>query len=165
MRKWLVITLSMLALTWGSSFAQNQVVVVVEEPSPTVDRYWAGVSGGFPGFNLHFGVHDLISPGIDGRATLSFTYVGAFGLGADVLIALPVEVEGPFNIYGGGGLFGAFGGGGTAFGLNLFVGGEYRLVDANFPQGGLFLELGPALLVAPGFGAGFNGRLGFNYHF
>ncbi|MBS3934517.1 MAG: hypothetical protein KGZ35_09180 [Truepera sp.] len=127
---------------------------------------WVGVSGGFPGFNLHFGLNDAISQGIDLRLNGSFTYTGAFGLGADVLVAIPAELDQPIAVYGGGGPYATFGGAaGFGFGLALFVGGEYRLGDIGFAPGGIFAELGPSLGFAPSFGVGFVGRLGFNYHF
>lgn len=128
---------------------------------------WVGVSGGFPGLNLHFGVSDAISQGIDLRLNGSFIYTGAFGLGADVLVAIPAELDQPVAVYGGGGPYATFGGAaGFGFGLALFVGGEYRLGNVGFaPGGGIFAELGPALAFAPEFGVGFLGRLGFNYHF
>ncbi|MBS3967940.1 MAG: hypothetical protein KGZ60_11850 [Truepera sp.] len=127
---------------------------------------WVGVSGGFPGFNLHFGLNDVVSQGVDLRLNGSFTYTGAFGLGADVLVAIPAELDQPVAIYGGGGPFATFGGAaGFGFGLALFVGGEYRLGDVGFAPGGIFAELGPSLGFVPNFGVGFVGRLGFNYHF
>jgi hypothetical protein len=49
--------------------------------------------------------------------------------------------------------------------IDAFVGGEYRLGEIGLPEGGVFLEVGPAVQVVPAFGFGFIGRLGFNYHF
>ncbi len=145
--------MAVLVFSLGLATAQNE-------------SYWAGVSGGFPGLNLHFGLNDVVSQGVDLRINGTFTYAGAFGLGADVLAALPIELEGPVVIYGGGGPYALFGGaGGFGFGLTLFVGGEYRLADVGFAPGGIFLEVGPALRFAPTFGGDFVGRFGFNYHF
>jgi GTPase len=50
-------------------------------------------------------------------------------------------------------------------GLGAFGGVEYRLGELGLPEGGVFLEVGPTSYVVPAFGFGFNGRLGFNYHF
>lgn len=142
------------------------VAVCLGVATAQTESYWAGVSGGFPGFNLHFGVNDVISQDIHLRLNGSFTYTGSFGLGADALVVFPVELDAPATVYAGGGPFATFGGGGAiGFGLGLFVGGEYRLVDIGFAPGGIFAELGPSLGFVPNFGVGFVGRLGFNYHF
>ena len=131
-------------------------------------QMWAGISSGFPfGVTLHFGLEDVLSPGIDVRANGTVGFAGAFGVGADVLIGLPVNVPDiPIDVYAGGGPAVAFAGaGGFALAVNAFAGVEYRLGQVGFDPGGVFLEVGPTIVLVPAFGAGFVGRLGFNYHF
>lgn len=152
MRKCTLVLLLLAAVSLGAAFAQS--------------GFWGGVSFGYPGLNLHVGAEDIFNT-IDGRATLGFNYIGGgFVIAADALVGLPVDTAFPLNVYAGGGpLLVAGGGAGFGLGISVFVGGEFRLVDLNFPQGGVFLELGPTLSFLPSLGAGFLGRAGFNYHF
>ncbi|MGL4608203.1 MAG: hypothetical protein ACRCYY_00750 [Trueperaceae bacterium] len=150
----LVITLVLLSAS--SSFAQT-----------SLRGYWGGVSLGLPTTALHFGVEDLFDEEIDLRATLglSYAYTSGFYLGADALFDLDLDTgTAPLDTYLGAGLFTSFGG---EFGIGLqgLIGGEYRFVEANFPQGGLFFEVGPDLYFAPSFLFGITARVGFNYHF
>lgn len=159
MRKLLISLFAVAALGTGVSFAQS--------------GYWAGVSAGWPGAVLHFGVENAFA-GLDVRANVGYQYVGVagFGLGADVLYGLNVDTGTlPLETYVGGGLQFGIGGGGS-LGIGAFGGIEYRLGEVGLPEGGVFLEVGPTvgynLNPAPGassFGFGFAGRLGFNYHF
>jgi hypothetical protein len=152
MRKFTLALLTVMVLCLGSAFAQT--------------GYWGGVSFGFPGVNVHFGIEDL-TPAFDLRANLGFSYFGGgFTLGADALFALPIETTAPIDVYAGGGpLIAAGGAAGFGFGINVLAGLEYRLTELNFPEGGVFVEIGPTLLFVPAFGGGFVGRAGFNYHF
>jgi hypothetical protein len=173
MRKFFITLLTVSVFGLGGALAQ-----VTTEPFDddfdVGNEFWGGVSLGVPfGVNFHFGVEDLLAEGVDLRTNLSAGFAGLFGVGADVLFDLPIDTaDTPIDVYAGGGLAVAFGNIDrttpemeTAFGLGLMVGGEYRLIDAGLPEGGIFAELGPAI----GFGAGpavtVNAKLGFNYHF
>lgn len=147
MRKLILIVL----LSCGGAFAQT--------------GYWGGVSLGSPATALHFGAENLLGDGIDLRGTLGFAYLYSSGvyLGADALFALDTDVP-SLEPYLGAGAFTTIGSG---FGLGVqgLFGGEYRLTDVGLPEGGLFLELGPNLYLAPSAFLGITGRFGFNYHF
>ena len=161
MRK-LFITLSALGLlAFGSAFAQvGDADLAVDIPNDT----WVGASVGFPGLNVHVGRQDVLGAA-DLRGTAAVTYGGAFGIGADILADLPFDFDSPFlEIYAGGGAFVTLGGG-FGFGVQGLIGGEYFLAEADLPEGAVFLELGPAITVAPSFDPGIVGRLGFNYYF
>jgi hypothetical protein len=150
MRKLLVSLIAVVALGTGAAFAQTGT--------------WAGISAGFPGAALHFGVEN-VATNLDVRANLGYNYfpVG-FAFGVDALYNLRLDTGvAPLSTYVGGGV-GVGIGEGLGVGVNLILGGEYRLVEANFPEGGVFFEVGPTIGLAP-FGFGFAGRLGFNYHF
>ncbi|HLU82358.1 MAG TPA: hypothetical protein VKZ43_03065 [Trueperaceae bacterium] len=152
MRKLLVSLIAVAALGTGATFAQGS--------------YWAGVSAGYPGAALHFGI-DNVAPGFAVRLNAGYNYIGTggFALGVDALYDLPVDLgDTPVTVYAGGGV-GLGIGAGVALGVNLFVGGEFSLAQAGLPEGGVFLEVGPAIAVIPNFGFGVAGRLGFNYHF
>jgi hypothetical protein len=159
MRKLVISLLAVFVLGAGSAFAQS--------------GYWAGLSAGYPGAVVHFGVENVF-PGLDVRANLGYQYLGVtgIGLGADVLYGLAVDTGTlPLDTYVGGGLQFGIGGGGS-LGIGAFGGVEYRLGDVGLPEGGVFLEIGPSLgyRFAPGAGASnvrfdFIGRIGFNYHF
>lgn len=164
MRKLLLSLFMLAALGFGTASAQDAFGATVALSSD----YYAGASlgaglpGGF-GANLHFGISNLLTEGIGAR--FSAGYAGGFALGADVIANLPVNTgDAPLGIYAGGGLGIAFKST-TRVGLGIFVGGEYRLVNAGFSDGGIFLELGPAFSIAGGGGASFNLKTGFNYHF
>jgi hypothetical protein len=141
-------------LSFSSVFAQANL-----------QGYWGGVSFGSPGISFHVGAEDALGAGVDLRGNLGYNYLFSRGvsIGADALFHFDTDA-GAIDVYGGAGGFLALGGG---FGLALqgLVGGEYRLVDAGFPEGGLFFELGPDLYLAPSVFLGFTGRVGFNYHF
>jgi hypothetical protein len=150
MRKLIISLLAVAILGSGAAFAQTGT--------------WAGLSVGWPGAALHFGVENLAT-NLDVRANLGYQYTGSFSFGVDALYNLNLQTDVPaLRTYAGGGFGFAFGAGLEA-GVGLLVGGEYRLVDAGFPQGGVFFEAGPAIAITPAFGFGFAGRLGFNYHF
>lgn len=152
MRKFVISMVAALVLSSGAAFAQS--------------GYWAGISAGYPGAALHFGIED-IAPNFSVRLNAGYSYIGTagFALGVDALYDLPVDLgDTPIGIYAGGGV-GVGLGGGLALGVNLFVGGEFSLAQAGLPEGGVFLEVGPAIGIIPSFGFGVAGRLGFNYHF
>ncbi len=152
MRKVLVSLIAVAALGTGAAFAQG--------------GYWAGVSAGYPGAALHFGIDD-IAPALAVRLNAGYNYIGTggFALGVDALYDLPVDLgDTPIAVYAGGGV-GIGIGAGVALGVNVFVGGEFSLAQAGLPEGGVFLEVGPAIGIIPNFGFGVSGRLGFNYHF
>lgn len=151
MRKFLVTLIAVAALGSGAAFAQG---------------YWAGVSAGFPGAAVHFGVED-VAPSLAVRINAGYNYIGTagFAVGVDVLYDLPVDMgDAPIDVYAGGGVGLGIGGGFNA-GVNLFAGGEFSLAQAGMPEGGIFVEVGPAIAIVPGFGFGVVGRVGFNYHF
>ena len=152
MRKLLVSLIAVAALGTGAAFAQG--------------GYWAGVSVGYPGASLHFGIDD-ISPGLAVRLNAGYAYTGnvGFAIGVDALYDLPVDMgDTPITVYAGGGV-GLGIGTGIGLGVNVFAGGEFSLASAGLPEGGVFLEVGPSIAVLPNFGFGILGRLGFNYHF
>lgn len=152
MRKLLVTLIAVATLGAGAAFAQG--------------GFWAGISAGYPGAALHFGVDD-VAPNLAVRVNAGYNYIGTggFAVGADVLYDLPVDMgDAPVQVYAGAGL-GLGVGAGVALGINVFVGGEFSLADAGLPQGGVFLEAGPSFAVVPAFGFGVTARLGFNYHF
>jgi len=153
MRKLLVSLITVVALGAGVASAQG--------------AYWAGVSAGYPGASLHFGIED-IAPDFSVRINAGYNYIGTggFSLGVDGLYGLPVDLgDTPIDVYAGGGVGIGVGGGALGLGVNLFVGGEFNLATAGLPEGGVFLEVGPSIAVIPNFGFGVLGRLGFNYHF
>ncbi len=155
MRKLLISLIVIAALGTGGVFAQS--------------GFWAGVSGGYPGAQVHFGVENVFA-GLDVRANLNYFYFGAaatgIGIGADVLYGLDVDTGVvPIDVYVGGGPNIQVGTGALGLSIDAFVGGEYRLGELNLPQGGVFLEVGPVIKILPGFSADFIGRLGFNWHF
>ncbi len=152
MRKFLVSLIAVAVLGAGAAFAQS--------------GYWAGFSVGYPGAALHFGLED-VSPNLDVRINAGYNYIGTggFALGVDALYHLPLDMGAtPIDVYAGGGL-GLGIGSGVALGLNLFAGGEFSLAGSGMPEGGIFLEVGPALGFTPNFNLGVTARLGFNYHF
>jgi hypothetical protein len=149
MRKLIISLLAVAVMGFGAAFAQSGT--------------WAGVSAGWPGASLHFGLKN-VATNLDVRANLGYAYAGGFAFGVDALYALALDTgPEPVATYVGGGVGFAFGVG-LVPSLNLLVGAEYRLVDAGMPQGGVFFEAGPAIGVSP-FLLGFAGRIGFNYHF
>ena len=170
MRKFIVSLLAISVLGFGAAFAQ---IVSTDADVDVGDQYWAGASFGYPfGVNFHFGAEDLFSEGMDLRGNVTAGFGGAFGVGADVLFDLPVETGAtPVDVYAGGGLSVLFGDidadddMDTAFGVGFMFGGEYRLADAGFPEGGVFAEVGPALNFGAGNMFGVNAKIGFNYHF
>ena len=150
MRKFLIALIAVVTLGAGTAFAQS--------------GYWAGFSVGYPGAALHFGIED-VTPNLSIRVNAGYNYIGSgFALGADALYDLPVDMgTTPIDVYVGGGV-GLGIGSGIDVAINAFIGGEFRLVDAGLPQGGVFLEAGPSFALTP-FNFGIIGRLGFNYHF
>jgi hypothetical protein len=157
MRKTLAALLTVALLGLGSAFAQDGMMG---------DQFWIGVSGGFPGAAVHFGFADL-ADGLDVRANVGFNYAGTtgFAVGVDALYSLPIDTGmSPIDVYVGGGP-GLGVGGGLALAINVFGGVEYRLSEVGLPEGGVFLEAGPAIGVLPTFAFGVAARLGFNYYF
>jgi len=151
MRKVILSLLAVAVLGAGSAFAQSGL--------------WAGVSSGWPGFAVHLGVEDVFAD-LDVRANVNSTYGFAFGVGADVLYDLAVDTGTlPLDTYVGGGLNLILVPGAIGVGVGAFGGVEYRLGELGLPEGGVFLEIGPDLLVVPAFVFGINARLGFNYYF
>ena len=150
MRKFLIALIAVATLGAGTAFAQS--------------GYWAGFSVGYPGAALHFGIED-VTPNLSVRVNAGYNYIGSgFALGVDALYGLPVDTgTTPIDVYVGGGL-GLGIGAGVDVAVNACVGGEFRLVDAGLPQGGVFREAGPSFSLSP-FRFGIIGRLGFNYHF
>ena len=149
MRKLVLSLLAVAVLGAGTAFAQSGL--------------WAGISTGWPGAAVHFGVENVFE-GIDVRANVTTTYGLTFGLGVDGIYGLDLDVGTlPLDTYVGGGLdlfVGTFG-----VGINAFGGIEYRLGELGLPEGGIFLEVGPNFRVVPGFVFGIDAHLGFNYHF
>ncbi len=150
MRKFLVALIAVATLGAGTAFAQS--------------GYWAGFSVGYPGATLHFGIED-ISPDLSLRVNAGYNYIGSgFALGFDALYDLPIDMgTAPIDVYAGGGI-GLGVGAGVDIAVNAVIGGEFSLVDAGLPQGGVFMEVGPSISLTP-FAFGVVGRLGFNYHF
>lgn len=149
MRKLLVTLIAAVALSAGAAFAQT--------------GYWGGVSAGYPGASLHFGVSD-VSPNLSVRVNAGYNYVGSgFAIGVDALYALPFDAGNALDVYAAGGL-GIGIGAGVDVALNILGGAEYNLAEAGLPQGGVFLEVGPSISLSP-FSFGVTGRVGFNYHF
>lgn len=152
MRKVLVVVF---ALVLGSGFAQE------------VQGLWAGISAGFPGFNLHVGAENVLDLGgqpLDIRGSAGFNYFGAAAvISADGLLGFDVDTDLPIDAYAGAGLTARIGSG-FNLGIEGVVGVEYRLGDVGLPEGGVFFEILPILYITP-VDFGFNARLGFNYHF
>ncbi len=160
MKKMLLTFTTLLAFSFGTTFAQD-VVTPLERPA---DAYWAGLSTGFPfGVTLHFGIDDVFASNADVRFIGSI-FGDSVGLGVDALYGFGLDDEQTLDLYVGGGPLLEVGNR-FALGVNAFVGLEYRLSAIGFAPGGIFLEAGPFV----GFGdetfVDFNARLGFNYHF
>ena len=150
MRKLVLSLLAVAVLGAGAAFAQSGL--------------WAGISSGWPGAALHFGVENVFE-GVDVRANVTSTYGFAIGLGADALYGLELDVGAlPLDTYVGGGLDAVFLSPFEVY-VGAFGGIEYRLGELGLPEGGVFLEVGPNVRVVPGFLFGIDARLGFNYHF
>lgn len=158
MRKLLLGLLAALVLGSGAAFAQT--------------GFWAGLSGGYPGAAVHFGVESLGVENLDARLNLGYAYAADDGLsfGVDALYGLDLDTgEVPVDVYVGGG-FGLVVS--KAFALKALVGGEYRFGELGVPELGAFLEVGPSFgfdmdgddAVDSG-GFGFDARVGVNYHF
>ncbi len=158
MRKLLITLTVIAALGTGGVFAQS--------------GYWAGVSAGYPGAQVHFGVENVFA-NMDVRGNLGFAYLGSYlEVGANVLYPLNVDTGTiPLDVYvGGGPSFGFVFAGALVVGVEAFAGIEYRLIDLGLPEGGVFFEVGPkfVFVTAGGLsGSAFGpmGRLGFNWHF
>ena len=163
MRKLIATLLALTVLGLGSGLAQDAFDDDVNLEGDT----WVGISTGFPfGVNLHFGFEDMIGEGIDLRANAALGLGSQFGLGADVLADLPIDMDNPaLGIYAGGGPNFSFVAGNAVVSLGLLVGGEFRLGDAGLPEGGIFAEVGPTLTFVPAFVPNANAKFGFNYHF
>lgn len=156
MRKYLIALFATMLVGAGAAFAQD---VTMDEES-----YWAGVSAGYPGASVHFGVDNVVQ-NVAVRANLGYNYIGSgASFGVDGLYTLPVDLDAPgSSLYAGAGLGLGFGAGFDAT-INVLAGGEFRLVETDVPEIGIFGEVGPSISVT-GDGFGFTGRLGANYHF
>jgi len=156
MRKLLISLIAVAALGTGTVFAQS--------------GFWAGISGGYPGASVLFGVENVFA-GLDVRASVGYNYYGfgnpGFGFGVDVLYGLDVDTGAlPVAVYVGGGPSFSFAGGNLGISVNALVGGEYALAELGIPELSVFLEVGPAVRVLPvPLGIDFVGRLGVNYRF
>jgi hypothetical protein len=164
MRTLILGLLAALVLGGGAAFAQTGA--------------WGGLSGGYPGAAAHFGVEDVGVENLDARVNLGYAYAGAagFALGVDGLYGLNLDTgELAADIYVGAGVGMVVG---EALALKALAGGEYRFVDLDLPQVGLFLEVGPSFGIDMNDedlddddeeiydgGFGFDARLGVNYHF
>lgn len=151
MRKLIISLLALFTIAGGTALAQN--------------GYYAGVHAGYPGAGVHFGVSD-VAPNLDFRANVGYSYatVSGFSIGADALYKLNLDVADDFQVYAGGGLDIAFAAGGAGISIHGLIGGEFDLASSGMNNGGIFIEVGPALLLSPTQFSGF-ARLGFNYHF
>lgn len=157
MRKLLLSMFATLVVAGGAALAQD--VIVVDDSG-----YYAGLSAGYPGAAVHFGIED-VTQDLDVRFSLGYTYAGTGGatIGVDGLYTLDVDTDdAPVDVYLGGGVGANFAG---TFYIRALGGGEFRLVDAGVPQIGVFAEVGPAFGFGAGAGFGLDGRLGVNYHF
>lgn len=153
MRKLLLATFAAL-LIGGAAFAQDF----------DGTDYWAGLSAGYPGAAVHFGLED-VTQNLDLRFNLGYIYVGDGGanFGVDALYNLDIDTDGaPVDVYLGGGVGADFGG---TFVLKALGGAEFRLAEAGAEQVGVFAEVGPAFAFGEDAGFGLDGRLGVNYHF
>lgn len=155
MRKFLIVLMAVGTLGAGSTFAQS--------------GYWVGFSVGYPGAALHFGLED-VTPDLAVRINAGYSYVGnSFALGLDALYDLAVNTGStPLDVYLAGGLGIGVGSGSPTISLNFLAGGEFRLIDAGIPRGGIYLEVGPSFSFNLPEGRapfGVVARLGFNYHF
>ena len=158
MRKLLFGLLAALVLASGAAFAQS--------------GFWAGLSGGYPGAAIHFGVEDVVVDNLDARLNLGYAYAAdsGFSVGVDALYGLDLDTgELAVDVYVGGGVGFVVG---QAFAVKALAGGEYRLAELGIDELGVFLEVGPSF----GFdvdgddeetsgGFGFDARVGVNYHF
>lgn len=172
MRKVLMALLALAMLGAGSAFAQD-VDVDVDVNLPEGD--WAGVSIGFPGIGLHYGLDDFLGNDLDLRANVGIAFFGYLNVtvGADVLFEFDLADIDELKTYAGAGadvgFLSAGAVSGFSAGVNVLGGAEYR-----FDEFGVFGELeigfgfgsvsyagvsGGAFLLSPG------GRVGFNYHF
>lgn len=144
------------------------VLIVLASGTALAQRgYWAGVSAGWPGVALHFGIED-VSPNLSVRLNTGYAYGGTIGfaLGVDGLYDLAINTgSAPVDLYLGVGAGLGLGQSNVALAVNAFIGGEFRLVDVGLPQGGVFLEVGPSIRIVPNFQPNVVGRLGFNFHF
>lgn len=155
MRRLLIVLLAVTTFSTGTAVAQS--------------GYWAGFSVGYPGAALHFGLED-VAPSLAVRVNAGYSYIGnRFALGFDALYDVSVDTgAAPIDVYLGGGLGIGVGRGSPIISVNLLAGGEFRLIDAGLPQGGIYLEVGPSLSFnVPQNRTPFGvvARLGFNYHF
>lgn len=162
MRKFLLMVLAAAVLGSGAAFAQDDMM--------DNGGQWFGVSTGFPvGLVLHYGMADLIRPGIDLRANVSaFTFFGDYfyiNAGADALYHLNLETENdlPLDVYVGGGANVGLGlsslGSSFGVGIQALGGAEYMITD----QFGAFGELRVGVGIAPIFRPSL--AIGVNYHF
>lgn len=131
---------------------------------------WAGIRSGYPfGLAVHYGIENAVGVDNDLRVT-GRVYVrggnASFGVGVDYLRT--VVVESPFEVYVGAGPAVGFQGDGDFFiDLHALAGGEFRFVDFNLPELGIFIEgaigatIGTGGSRVPDGGA----TVGFNYHF
>jgi hypothetical protein len=95
---------------------------------------------------------------------LNYLFSPGIAVGAHGLIDLELDSQNsPIEAYAGAGPLLILGSD-FSLAIETFLGGEYRFVEADFSEAGLFLEVGPTLYILP-LEFGFTGRFGFNYHF
>lgn len=142
---------------------------IADEATVTVrpeDRYWFGLTTGFPlGAIFHIGITDVVGP-IDLRASTSAGLGGPFDFGLSALIDLPVTIaDWPTTVYAGGGPTFTVGYEDDS-GLDLqgLLGIDYRLGGGAEP-GEFFVELGPIVEIIPELDSSFVTKVGFNYYF
>lgn len=160
----ILICLSGLALAQPTIEPTQETVIA--DASEGAERYWAGMSTGFPlGAIFHVGVRDVLGP-VDLRASTSAGLGGPFDLGLSALIDLPVTIANwPTTVYAGAGPTFTVGYEDDS-GLNVqgLLGLDYRLGGGADP-GEFFVELGPVVEVIPELDSSFVTKVGFNYYF
>ncbi|MEZ4605704.1 MAG: hypothetical protein R2865_02565 [Deinococcales bacterium] len=124
---------------------------------------------GYPtGFLVGGGIEDILNNSISLRVTGAIDMSGSFDLTAQALINMSVDMQelSPIRFYGAAGPSLSFDGvEGVPFGVELTLGGEYRLGALNMNNMGVYAEAGTQLQLIPGFDSGFFARAGVNVHF
>lgn len=156
MKRLLITLLALATLALGSAQAQN----------------WIGLRTGYPlGVTAHYGIANALANDFDLRISANVRFRRndnvEFGLGLDAMNV--VAVEGPFEVYIGGGPAIDFGRRGTLIDIHGLLGAEFRFIDLGLEPLGIFLE------GTLGIGIGLGGRssqfptagaaFGFNYRF
>lgn len=154
MKRFLVLTATLLVLAFGAAQAQS----------------WIGLRTGYPlGVTVHYGINNGLSSGLDLRVSANLHVYGKnvnFGVGVDGLH--DVYLRRPFTVYVGAGPALDFGGGSALLDIHGLLGGEFRLSEVNLDPLGIFaeVELGAGIGIhRPSVIPTFGGAIGFNYHF